>query len=190
MKKLAAATPRAIRNLILTLSALTALPGLAQAQIGSPRYSSIVINAATGAVLEGSAQDELRYPASLTKMMTLYMAFEAVRDRRITLGQLVPISAHAAAAPPSKLGLRPGMSITVEEAILALVTKSANAARQLAADGNPRIEAVMVRGKPTTYRAQVVGMNQSGAANTCQVMQRRKQPCIILHPDSNQIARG
>ena len=72
----------------------------------------------------------------------------------------------------------------------AAARQSANAARQLAADGNPRTEAVMVRGKPTTYRAQVVGMNQSGAANTCQVMQRRKQPCIILHPDSNQIARG
>jgi D-alanyl-D-alanine carboxypeptidase len=96
------------------------------AQVGSDRYSSIVIDAASGAVLSSVSADEVRYPASLTKMMTLYMVFEALRDRRIALNTPVPVSAHAAAMAPSKLGLRPGSRLTVEEAILGLVTKSAN----------------------------------------------------------------
>ena len=73
------------------LVTLLSLP--ARAQIGSDRYSSIVIDAATGNVLSAVNADEPRHPASLTKMMTLYMVFEALRDRRITLDQLVPVSA-------------------------------------------------------------------------------------------------
>ena len=65
------------------LALVAALP--AHAQIGSDRYSSIVIEASSGNVLSAVNPDELRYPASLTKMMTLYMVFEAVRDRRISL---------------------------------------------------------------------------------------------------------
>lgn len=98
----------------------------ARAQIGSERYSSIVIEAASGNVLSAVNPDELRHPASLTKMMTLYMVFEALRDRRISLGQYVPVSPHAASMSPTKLGLMPGTRITVEQAILGVVTKSAN----------------------------------------------------------------
>lgn len=98
----------------------------ASAQIGSARYASIVIDARTGAILSAVNADEQRFPASLTKMMTLYMAFEALRDRRIGLRQLVPVSANAAAMSPTKLGLTPGTRITVEQAILGLITKSAN----------------------------------------------------------------
>src|SRR5205085_8570588 len=101
-------------------------PGLAQAQIGSDRYSSIVIEAGTGRVLEAVNPDELRYPASLTKIMTAYMLFEALHDGRVRLDQLVPISAHAASMSPTKLGLMPSSRITVEEALLGMVTKSAN----------------------------------------------------------------
>jgi D-alanyl-D-alanine carboxypeptidase len=70
--------------------------------------------------------DEARHPASLTKMMTLYMVFEALRDRRISLDTIVPVSPHASSMSPSKLGLMPGTRFTVEQAILGLVTKSAN----------------------------------------------------------------
>ncbi|HET6184600.1 MAG TPA: D-alanyl-D-alanine carboxypeptidase family protein [Acetobacteraceae bacterium] len=98
----------------------------AQAQIGSDRYSSIVMDADTGAILQATDADELRHPASLAKLMTLYLTFEALRDRRIALDQLVPVSENAAAMEPTKLGLEPGMRITVEEAILGLVTRSAN----------------------------------------------------------------
>ena len=98
----------------------------AAAQIGSERYSSIVVDATTGTVLSAVSPDEYRFPASLTKMMTLYMVFEAVRDRRVGLQDYVPISPSAAAMSPTKLGLVPGSLITVEQAVLALVTKSAN----------------------------------------------------------------
>ena len=105
---------------------LAAAPGIAHAQVGSDRYASIVVDAGTGNVLEAANPDAPRHPASLAKLMTLYMAFEALRDRRITDDELVPVSAHAASMEPSKLGLMPGMRLTVQEAILALVTKSAN----------------------------------------------------------------
>ena len=98
----------------------------AHAQVGSDRYASFVIDAASGQVLEAASADEPRYPASLTKMMTIYMLFEALRDRRVTLDQLVPVSLHAASMSPSKLGLLPSTTITVEQALLGLVTKSAN----------------------------------------------------------------
>jgi D-alanyl-D-alanine carboxypeptidase len=98
----------------------------AMAQIGSDRYASLVMVAGSGAVLSAANADEPRYPASLTKLMTLYLTFEAIRDHRIALTDLVPVSAHAASMSPTKLGLLPGMRLTVEEAILGLVTKSAN----------------------------------------------------------------
>ncbi len=102
----------------------TATP--ARAQIGGDRYAAIVADAQNGTVLMAASPDEQRYPASLTKMMTVYMAFEALRDGRISLSSPVRVSADAASMPPSRLGLAAGMTLTVEEAILALVTKSAN----------------------------------------------------------------
>src|SRR3954467_8583463 len=89
----------------LLLALLSLQP--AQAQIGSARYSSIIVDAASGEVLEVVSADEPRYPASLTKMMTLYLMFEALRDRRIVLDQAVPVSVHAASMEPSKHGLLP-----------------------------------------------------------------------------------
>ena len=137
--------------------------GPASAQVGSDRYSSIVINAASGAVLSAVNADEPRYPASLTKMMTLYMVFEALRDRRLGLGSAVPVSAHAAAMSPSKLGLIPGMRITVEQAILGLVTKSANDAAaalgELLGGDEGRFAQMM------TLRARALGMAHSTFRN-------------------------
>ncbi|MBK1661818.1 D-alanyl-D-alanine carboxypeptidase [Paracraurococcus ruber] len=115
---------RVVGALMLAFGIGLATP--AAAQIGSERYAAIVVDARTGNTLIAASPDERRYPASLTKMMTVYMAFEALRDGRIELNAPIRVSYEAAAMPPSKLGLVPGMSITVEEAILALVTKSAN----------------------------------------------------------------
>jgi D-alanyl-D-alanine carboxypeptidase len=109
-------------SLLLLLAAF----GPARAQIGSDRYAAIVVDAGSGRVLIAANPDAPRHPASLTKMMTLYMVFEALRDRRISLDQLVPVSPHAASMEPTKLDLVPGTRITVEEAILGLVTLSAN----------------------------------------------------------------
>ncbi|MBC8269082.1 MAG: D-alanyl-D-alanine carboxypeptidase [Rhodospirillaceae bacterium] len=90
------------------------------------KYASYVIDAETGTVLHQINAETRNYPASLTKMMTLYMVFEALEDGRIRLEQNLKISARAARQPSSKLGLSKDDRITYEEAILAIVTKSAN----------------------------------------------------------------
>ena len=131
----------------------------AQAQIGSDRYSSIIVDAASGRVLWSANPDDLRHPASLAKMMTLYMVFEALRDGRISLNQLVPVSAYAASMEPSKLDLMPGTRMTVQEAILGLVTKSANDAAAALAEmlgGDEQRFAQMM-----TLRAHALGMDHT-----------------------------
>ena len=89
-------------------------------------YASLIMDASNGRVLHETNADLTRYPASLTKMMTSYLLFEALDRGLVTLDEMLPISPYAASQPPSKLGLRPGQSISVDNAILALVTKSAN----------------------------------------------------------------
>jgi D-alanyl-D-alanine carboxypeptidase len=134
-----------------------------QAQIGSARYSSIIVDAGSGDVLEEVNADEPRHPASLTKMMTLYLTFEALRDRRIMLDQTVPVSARAASMEPSKLGLLPGSRLSVEQAILGLVTKSANDAASALSEflgGSEDRFAQMM-----TLRARALGMNHSTFLN-------------------------
>jgi D-alanyl-D-alanine carboxypeptidase len=141
------------------------LGGLEQAaaQIGSDRYSSIVVEAGTGNVLEAANPDAARHPASLTKLMTLYMVFEALRDRRVAMDQLVPVSSYAASMEPSKLGLVPGTRLTVEEAILGLVTKSANDAAaalgELLGGSEDRFAQMM------TLRARALGMSHTTFTN-------------------------
>ncbi len=92
----------------------------------SEKSASIVVDGSTGAVLYQSSADLPRVPASLTKMMTLYLTFEALKSGRISQSTLLPVSAHAASQAPSKLGLKPGQTIDVDTAIKAIVVKSAN----------------------------------------------------------------
>jgi D-alanyl-D-alanine carboxypeptidase len=88
--------------------------------------AAIVVDAKSGKVLYSSHADAKRYPASLTKMMTLYLLFESIDSGRNGLNSSIEMSAHCAAQAPSKLGLKPGQTIKARDAILALVTKSAN----------------------------------------------------------------
>jgi len=90
------------------------------------QYAAIVVDARTGKTLYSKDANARRYPASLTKMMTLYLTFEALAKGRINKDTPVIFSANAAAEPPTKLGVRKGGSVTVETAILSMVTKSAN----------------------------------------------------------------
>ena len=145
--------------LMVITVALLAFAGPAHAQIGSARYSSIVVDARSGQVHSAVNPDEPRHPASLTKMMTLYLVFEALRDRRITPQQNVPITPRAAAMSPTKLGLVPGSNITVHEAILGLVTKSANDAA--AALGEMLGGDEERFGQMMTLRARALGMSRS-----------------------------
>ena len=77
-------------------------------------YASIVVDAETGAVLSEQNADQRNYPASLTKMMTLYMVFDALERRQLSLKQPIAVSRHAAGQAPSRLGLKAGQTITVE----------------------------------------------------------------------------
>ncbi|WP_378945767.1 D-alanyl-D-alanine carboxypeptidase family protein [Mesorhizobium sp. ANAO-SY3R2] len=92
----------------------------------SDKYAAIVVDASNGRTLYQAYATAPRYPASLTKMMTLYMLFEAMQQGRVTQATPIPVSAHAASQPPSKLGFRRGEQIEAETAIRALATKSAN----------------------------------------------------------------
>ncbi|MCX7305319.1 MAG: D-alanyl-D-alanine carboxypeptidase [Hyphomicrobiales bacterium] len=105
----------------LAVTALAATPVHANS-----KYAAIVIDANTGKTLFSSNADEPRYPASLTKMMTLYLTFEALKNGKIDKTTKVKFSNNAAKEPPTKLGVKPGGSVTVETAIYSLVTKSAN----------------------------------------------------------------
>ncbi len=96
------------------------------ASSSSPKYAAIVVDAHDGRVLFARNADSARYPASLTKMMTLYMLFEAMEQGRASRETSIPVSAYAASRPPSKLGLKAGQSLPVDTAIRALATKSAN----------------------------------------------------------------
>ncbi|TPL83844.1 D-alanyl-D-alanine carboxypeptidase [Mesorhizobium sp. B2-3-13] len=90
------------------------------------KSAAIVVDAKTGKVLYSANADGRRYPASLTKMMTLYLTFEAMAKGKISRNTPVVFSAHASAEAPTKLGVKPGGSVAVETAILSIVTKSAN----------------------------------------------------------------
>lgn len=90
------------------------------------QYAAIVVDARTGKTLFSADANARRYPASLTKMMTLYLTFEALAQGKVTKSSQVVFSAKAAAEPPTKIGVKAGGSITVETAIYSLVTKSAN----------------------------------------------------------------
>lgn len=150
------------------------------------QMSSIVMDARTGAVLAQDDPDLRRYPASLTKLMTLYMAFSALRAGTITLDQSVPVSIHASIMEPSKLGLVPGSHLTVEQAMLALVTKSANDAacalgELLGGGSEPQFAAMM------TQQARALGMtnttfrNASGLPDPEQLTTARDLAVLARH---------
>lgn len=92
----------------------------------NPPYAAMVVDAKTGRVLHATNEDALRHPASVTKVMTLYLLFEQIERGRFRLDSPLKVSAFAARQAPSKIGFRPGDTIEVEDAIKALVTKSAN----------------------------------------------------------------
>lgn len=112
-----------VRTLLAALAMVTLGAGLPAA---AEKYASIVVDLETGEVLHARHADELRYPASLTKTMTLYMLFDALKSGEVKLNERLPVSRHAASQPPSSLRLRAGSTISVKDAIYALVTKSAN----------------------------------------------------------------
>jgi D-alanyl-D-alanine carboxypeptidase len=101
-------------------------PRQAAAPAQNSAFAALVVDANSGRTLYAADENELRHPASLTKVMTLYLLFEQLEKGRLTLESPITVSAHAAAQAPSKLGLEPGEAISVDNAIKAVVTRSAN----------------------------------------------------------------
>jgi D-alanyl-D-alanine carboxypeptidase len=148
----------------------------------SPPYAAIVVDANSGRVLHATNADSIRHPASITKIMTLYLLFEQIEAGRLRLDTPLPVSAHAAAQAPSKLGLRPGQTIAVEDAIKALVTKSANDIAVVVAEAIAGDEEEFA--KLLTRKARALGMsrtvyaNASGLPNDEQVTTARDQALL------------
>src|SRR4029079_18228624 len=143
----------------------------------SPPYAAIVVDANNGAVLHAAAADAPRHPASLTKIMTLYMLFEQLESGKIKLDTPMEVSQEASIQAPTKLGLRPGDTLRVEDAIKALVTKSANDASVVIAEAVGGTEEEFARAM--TRKARALGMkgttyrNANGLPNDEQITTAR-----------------
>jgi D-alanyl-D-alanine carboxypeptidase len=148
----------------------------------NPRFASIIVDANSGETLSSTNPDSLRHPASLTKMMTLYLLFERLDSGKMSLNTEMPVSAHAAAQDPTKLGLRPGQTIRAEDAIKGLVTKSANDAAVVIAEAIGGDEDDFAR--MMTRKARALGMtrtvyrNASGLPDDDQVTTARDQATL------------
>jgi D-alanyl-D-alanine carboxypeptidase len=129
----------------------------------SPPYAALVVDANSGNVLHAANADALRHPASLTKIMTLYLLFEQIEAGKLRLDSRLEVSEHAAEQAPSKLGLMPGQTIAVEDAIRALVTKSANDAAVVVAEAIGGDEDSFAR--MMTRKARALGMSRTVYAN-------------------------
>lgn len=161
-----------IRLALLSLACL-----MLQSPSATARYAAIVIDADTGRVVHETESTQRWYPASLTKVMTIYLTLSALENGRLRLTDTVFASKHAASQPPSKLGLRTGQSLTVEQAIMAVTTRSANDAAVVLAEklgGSESNFATMM-----TQQARTLGMynssfeNASGLPNDGQISSAR-----------------
>jgi len=179
-----------LRSIAFSILALVLTIGASRA--AEPRYASIVIDAQSGQVLSATDENERRYPASLTKMMTLYLVFESLRAGRLTLDQTLPVSSHAASRPPSRLGLKRGQKIRVRDAILALTTKSANDAAVVLAEAVGGTETAFAR--KMTAKARELGMTRTvfrnasglpdrGQVSTARDMARLSQALVADFPE-------
>jgi D-alanyl-D-alanine carboxypeptidase len=148
----------------------------------SPAFSSIIVDGNSGATLSANNPDGSRHPASLTKIMTLYLLFERLDAGKMKLDTEMDVSEHAADQAPTKLGLRPGQTIKVEDAIKGLVTRSANDAAVVIAEAIGGSEDDFA--KLMTRKARALGMsktvyrNASGLPNDDQVTTARDQATL------------
>ncbi len=129
----------------------------------APPQSAMVVDGNTGKILYSNNADEPRFPASITKVMTLYLLFEQLKAGKISLNADLKVSTHAASQAPSKLGLEPGSTISVKNAIMALVTKSANDCAVVVAENLAGSEDAFARAMTT--KARELGMTKTTYRN-------------------------
>jgi D-alanyl-D-alanine carboxypeptidase len=169
--------------LSLVVALLLAVQVAAPAQ-ANPRFAAVVVDAKSGKVVFSRYADEKRYPASLTKIMTLYLVFEDLKAGRIKLDTQMPVSAHAAKEPPSKIGFRPGQTVRLEDAIKILVTKSANDVAAVV--GEALAGSVPAFAERMTRKARELGMtrttfkNASGLPHSGQITTARDMATLGL----------
>ena len=162
---------RLLAALSLAAAAMGAAPGAASAsipqasvaQMAAPKYAAIVVDANTGEVLFQRKAGDQRYPASITKVMTLYLTFEALATGRLHMEDRVPFSTWATQQAPSKLGVPAGDSLSVRQAILGLTVKSANDAAVALAERVGGTEARFAQ--LMSLRAQELGMSGTRYVN-------------------------
>jgi D-alanyl-D-alanine carboxypeptidase len=163
-------------------AALASTSDLSHAENYSPPTASIVVDGYSGAVLQASNPDALRHPASLTKIMTLYLLFERLEAGEIKLDSTLKVSEYASEQAPTKLGLKPGQIIAVEDAIKAIVTKSANDAAVAVAENLGGDESRFAQ--LMTKKARDLGMtgttytNASGLPDDAQITTARDQALL------------
>lgn len=162
--------------LLVASTSLFSAPTQAQ-DVSREKYAAIAVDAASGEILFARNIDDQRYPASVTKVMTLYILFEELAAGRMTLRSPIVMSRHAAAMQPSKLGLAPGKSITAEDAIRVVVTKSANdvavAIAEAISGSESAFAARMTRTAKSLGMTRSVFVNASGLPNNKQVTTAR-----------------
>lgn len=135
----------------------------AHAQTNSSKYAALVVNADNGTILHQRNANALRHPASLTKMMTLYLAFDAIESGKLRPNTMLRVSQRAASQSPLKLGLRAGQQISVRDAIMGLIVKSANDASVVLAEAIAGSEWQFSR--QMTAKARELGMNNTTFKN-------------------------
>ncbi|MCJ8509246.1 serine hydrolase [Rhizobium lemnae] len=161
---------RATQAMVLTLAVAASTPALAG-------YAHFIMDANSGKVLDAQDADTLNHPASLTKMMTLYMVFEALHDGRLRWDQRIVMSANGARTTPTKLGLRQGETYTVREAVLGMIVKSANDVAEGIGDhlygSEEKFAAAMTRKARQLGMSRTVFRNGSGLPDSQQVTTAR-----------------
>ncbi|NLS17846.1 D-alanyl-D-alanine carboxypeptidase [Rhizobium sp. P40RR-XXII] len=171
-----------MKRLLMALSAAVLLLSAPAASFAGSAY--FIMDAKTGKVLASSNADDLNHPASLTKMMTLYMAFEAIHRGKLSWNTRIPVSRAAAAKPPTKLGLKPGSTVTVREAVDGMIIKSANDAAAAMAEALGGSESGFAR--LMTQKAREIGMrrtvfvNASGLPSMQQVTTARDMSTLAV----------
>lgn len=148
---------------VVAVALATNVSVLLSSSIAATKYAGFVIDAKSGKVLYSRNADARRYPASLTKMMTLYLVFEDLKRGKINLNTRIKMTRHAANQPPSKLGIKPGRTFTVKQAIYALVTKSANDVATAVGEKLSGSEKAFAR--RMTIKARQLGMHRTTFKN-------------------------
>ncbi len=143
--------------MVIFASLLAIVAGMHPAS--AARYADIIVDAKTGKVISSNSPDALRSPASLTKMMTLYLTFEAIRDGRLRWDQRIKMSQNGARTIPTKLGIRAGNTFTVREAVNGMIIRSANDVAEAMGDHLAGSEAKF--GQMATRKARRLGMSRT-----------------------------